>query len=275
MANLTSSPTPRSGSLRSGSLRSGSLRSGKGPSDAADAADTLSAPSGEHREALEGDWLEMGQLQIGYLRAVGLQPEDTLLDIGCGPLRAGVHFVDFLDAGNYFGLEANLDYLTAGLEIELPLTRGANKLPGTNVRLTDSFDATPFGTEFDMVLAHGLFPSLTLNEIRLCLFEAARVTTAGSRFFATFFEAPDSTLPADVLSHGPHNTTSVSAPFHYRIADLENAARGLGWKVDPVGEWGHPLGERLVCFRRLPTLLRSPRHPDASGARRMTKLWRR
>lgn len=231
--------------------------------------------TGEHRAALDGDWLEIGQLQIGYLRAVGLQPEDTLLEIGCGPLRAGVHFIDYLEAGNYYGLESNLDMLTAGLEQELPLTRGAAKLPGANVRLTDSFDATPFDTDFDMVLAHSVFSSLTLNQIRMCLYEAARVTTAGSRFYASFFEAPASSLPADVLGHGDHNTTSFSAPYHYRMSDFEYAAQGLGWKVEPIGEWGHPEGERLVCFRRQPALLRSPRHPNSNGERRMTKLWRR
>ncbi len=245
------------------------------PQEETDHEDHLDREPGEHRDAVRGDWLEIGQLQIGYLRAVGLQPEDTLLEIGCGPLRAGVHLIDYLDAGNYFALEANLDLLSAGLEEELPYTRGANKLPSTNVRLTDTFDATPFDTDFEMVLAHGVFPHLTLNQIRLCLYEASRVTAAGSRFYASFFEAPDTTLPGDVVAHGDLNSTSVSAPYHYRIADLEHAAQGLGWKVEAIGEWGHPLDERLVCFRRQPAMLRSPRHPGTTTVGRMTRKWRR
>ena len=46
-----------------------------------------------HREQVGGLWDEIGALQIDFLRAQGLRPGDTLLDVGCGCLRGGVHFV--------------------------------------------------------------------------------------------------------------------------------------------------------------------------------------
>ncbi len=225
-----------------------------------------------HRLELDGDWNDLGQLQVGYLKAVGLEPGDRLLDIGCGPLRAGIPLIGYLDAGNYYGLEANVDKLSAGLEIELPVSGVSHKLPPDNVRLAEDFDATGFGVNFDMVLAHSLFQHLTLNEIRLCLYETARVTSLGSRFYASIFEASKIAMPADIVANDAHATSFSSAPYHYRIADLEYAAEGLGWKVEPVGEWGHPSGERLVCFRRRTGLPRSPRKPVDAKATMLDRI---
>ena len=55
--------------------------------------------AGLHREMVGGMWEEMGRLQLEFLQREGLTPEATLLDVGCGCLRAGVHFVRFLEPG--------------------------------------------------------------------------------------------------------------------------------------------------------------------------------
>jgi hypothetical protein len=41
-------------------------------------------------------WEYMGKLQLDYLVERGLKPEHNLLDVGCGPLRAGIHFIEYL-----------------------------------------------------------------------------------------------------------------------------------------------------------------------------------
>ena len=44
-------------------------------------------------------WLQIGQLQFDYLLEHGLKPDMRMLEIGCGNLRAGRLFIDYLDAG--------------------------------------------------------------------------------------------------------------------------------------------------------------------------------
>ena len=61
-----------------------------------------------------------GMLQFDFLVAQGLKPEHYLLDVGCGPLRAGVHFMAYLEAGHYFGVEKRADLLEAGRDVEIP-----------------------------------------------------------------------------------------------------------------------------------------------------------
>ena len=57
----------------------------------------------ETREA----WLRAGQVQFDYLISHGLQPGDRMLEIGCGNLRAGHLFIDYLSAGNYYGIDTS------------------------------------------------------------------------------------------------------------------------------------------------------------------------
>ncbi len=53
----------------------------------------------------------MGELQFKFLVGWGLRPGDFLLDVGCGCLRGGVHFVRYLEAGHYFGIDVNSSLL--------------------------------------------------------------------------------------------------------------------------------------------------------------------
>ena len=67
-----------------------------------------------HRQMVGGLWDEMGQLQFDFLVRQGLSPEHRLLDIACGCLRGGVHFVRYLQPGNYYGVDVNAPLLERG-----------------------------------------------------------------------------------------------------------------------------------------------------------------
>jgi len=41
-----------------------------------------------------------GAMQLEFLRKEGLQPDDQLLEIGCGVLRAGQYFIEYLEPDN-------------------------------------------------------------------------------------------------------------------------------------------------------------------------------
>ena len=56
-----------------------------------------------HRQYVGGCWDEIGRLQFDYLVSQGLRPNHYLLDIACGSLRAGIHFIPYLEPGHYLG----------------------------------------------------------------------------------------------------------------------------------------------------------------------------
>jgi SAM-dependent methyltransferase len=219
---------------------------------------------GWHRVWVGGKWSVMGTLQRDFLVAQGLMPSHRLLDVGCGALRAGIHFVEYLEPGHYYGIEINQSLLDVGYEQELsaPLQE---RLPRDQLRATDRFDCD-FGVKFDFAIANSVFTHISLNHIRLCLYRVAQQLEPGGRFFATFFEAPrDHPLDAS-LSNG-RLWTERNAYFYYR-RDLKWAARWAGCEMRYIGKWGHPSGQRMVEFRRAesePAELARPVKKGASG----------
>jgi SAM-dependent methyltransferase len=200
---------------------------------------------GGHRRRAGGLWGPMGRLQLDFLVARGLRPDARLLDVGCGPLRGGIHFVDYLDAGNYYGIDINESLLDAGYDVELPAVLRA-KLPRDRLRCTDRFDCD-FGVSFDFAIAQSLFTHIPLNDIRLCLYRVARVLKVGGSFFATFFEAPPGFPVDEVLGKDLYSERN---PFWYWPGDLEWAARVAPYQFRYIGDWGHPRDQKMVEFVR-------------------------
>ena len=63
---------------------------------------------------------EFGDSGVGLFRkivALGLKPDHTLADYGCGTLRIGVHAMAYLEPGHYWGLEVSQDFLDEGREL--------------------------------------------------------------------------------------------------------------------------------------------------------------
>jgi SAM-dependent methyltransferase len=205
----------------------------------------------QHREVVGGLWEELGLLQLNFLRARGLRPASNLLDIGCGCLRGGVKFVEYLEAGHYFGVDACRSLLDAGYEIELRALGLQAKVPRANLRCSAAFEFEGFPS-FEFAVAQSLFTHLPLNLIRLCLDSLARVMLARGRLFATYFDCPESD-PFDLpILHEPGRVTTYAwrDPYHYRISDFEFAIRGLPWIMRIVGPWDHPRDQQMLIFER-------------------------
>ncbi len=206
---------------------------------------------GKHRRLIAGNWKQMGQRQLDYMQGVGLEPQHLLLDVACGPLRAGIRFVDYLEPGNYYGIDINQSLLDVGYDKEMP-DELREKLPRDHLRATQRFDVD-FGVEFDYAIAQSLFTHISLNDIRLCLARVAKVLKPGCSFYATFFEAPPD-FPVDgVIDEGLANNRARYGernPFWYWAGDLEWAASFSPWEFRYIGDWGHPRGQQMVEFVR-------------------------
>lgn len=203
--------------------------------------------AGAHREFVGGLWDEIGRLQLEYMRSQGLRPNDRLLDVGCGALRGGLHFVRYLDAGNYYGLDINASLIEAG---RLELERAGLADKGAHLEVEDRFDASQFKVEFDYAIALSLFTHLFANQIVRCLIEVMKALRSGGEFHATFFEAPrPGHLSAITHSPGEVRTCYDSDPFHYSLDEFQAMAEIAGLTVERIGEWGHPRGQRMLSFR--------------------------
>jgi len=208
---------------------------------------------GRHRGLVGGMWDEIGQLQFAYLSANGLTPGARLLDIGCGSLRGGVHFVGYLEPGHYFGLDSNPSLLEAGYEKELGPLGLQDKLPRANLATDGEFRFEGYDEPFDFALAQSLFTHLPINHLRLCLARLWPRMKVGGRFFATFFLMPDDHPIGEPLVHaiGGVTTRDWRDPYHYYVRDLAYAAEGLPWRLIVRGDWNHPRDQQMVEFVRV------------------------
>lgn len=202
--------------------------------------------AGAHRQMVGGMWDEIGRLQFDFLRARGFAPSDRLLDIGCGALRGGLHAINFLEPGNYYGLDSNRSLLEAGRR-ELELAGLEPKQP--HLALNDRFELGLFKQQFEYLLALSVFTHLFANHIVRCLAEVRNVLRPGGQFFATFFLAPHS-VHLTPIGHQPGGITTHydRDPFHYSGEEIEGMARLAGLSVEVIGEWNHPRAQQMVRF---------------------------
>lgn len=209
----------------------------------------------KHRGKVGGKWDEIGQLQFDYMVNNGLTPESYLLDVGCGCLRGGVHFVRFLEPAHYFGIDRSQQLLDAGYRRELAGVGLQQKLPSANLFCTDEFEVEQFGIEFDAAIAQSLFTHLPLNHIRLCLTRLSTVVRIGGVLHATIFHSPPDHDWSRPLLHSPGGITTKPAddPYHYRVEDLAWCAAGLPWEYELKGGWNHPRNQSMVTFTRTET----------------------
>jgi SAM-dependent methyltransferase len=213
------------------------------------------ARSGEHRLAVGGLWDELGDLVLRYLIEQGLEPEMTVLDVGCGALRAGVPLVDHLEPAHYFGVDLTEELLDAGYYIELAGADLTHKLPRNQLVTTGGFELEllPAAASFDVAFAISLFTHIEANTgLRKCLSNLAPRMRPGSVFHATFFLCPDEHPVDEPLHHRPGGITTHHDrnPFHYRADEIVTAAKGLPWKVGPPLEWNHPRAQLMTRFTR-------------------------
>jgi hypothetical protein len=192
-----------------------------------------------HRDYVGGLWDVLGRLQFDFLLAQGLRPHHYLLDIGCGCLRGGVHFIRYLEPGHYLGIDKEPALLEAGVAREL----GRDLFESRRPRLLASadFDFAQFGQLVDFALAQSVFTHLPPPHIRACLGRLRPCTGPGGCFFATFFESPRPRRNPDV----PHD----HGFFAYTRRQMEEFGSTCGWQAEYVGAWDHPRHQMMMLYR--------------------------
>ncbi len=205
------------------------------------------------RHEVGGLWQEVGRLQFDFLRGRSLGRGDRVLDAGCGCLRLGVHLVDYLHPGLYYGVDISPALLDAGYDVELERLGLQGKLPRENLLCDGEFRFERFGVVFDLAIAHSLFTHLPLDQVQLCLARLAPVIEVGGVLYATVFLCATDEEWSRSLYHprGGVTTHPAANPYHYRPADLVACVAELPWTMTVIGEWGHPRDQGMVAFTRI------------------------
>lgn len=222
-----------------------------------------------HREMIGGRWEEIGALQYNYLKSAGLMPHHKLADIGCGSLRGGVHFVRYLEAGNYYGFDLVQGLIDAGLAHELQPLGLLDKVSPEQFHAAEGFDFPKHwqggrqgGRQeqregeregeglMDMAIALSLFTHLTMNSISQCLHKARRILKTGAEFHATIFLGDPDNINAPFSQGDGFTSYAVQDPYHYCRADMDYLARKNGYSLEGISGFDHPRHQVMTVFKK-------------------------
>lgn len=139
----------------------------------------------EYKKHLGGgaeQWEKRGAFQVELLRHFGLDPTSSLLDFGCGPVRSGVHFIRFLEAGNYRGVDYNPSFIEAAQAL-LASAELAAKQPVVSV-LSD-FELESLNRTFDFILCFSVLNHCDSAQRQRFFQQVPKVMHANSRVIVT------------------------------------------------------------------------------------------
>ncbi|MFH8370948.1 class I SAM-dependent methyltransferase [Streptomyces sp. NPDC018031] len=186
-------------------------------------ADTAADPSAAVGSPSHREWLALGRMQFDYLRRHGLARHDRMLEIGCGNLRAGWRFIDYLDPGHYHGVDISPEILLAAGDTLAE--RGLqDKLPHLSLVRDLRLAALP-ARHFTVVHAHSVFSHSPIEVIDECLEHIGRVMAPDAYFDFTFHRT-------DV---GEHHV--LREDFYYRTDTLVRLARSKGLTARLMEDW--------------------------------------
>lgn len=127
-----------------------------------------------------GDFESIGRTQLALLQMEGLQPQHTLVDLGCGIGRLAVHVIPTLVGGSYIGIDISETMLKRAK------ARIAEAVPNPPCRLTWIKQTTP---EFnlpensvDMMCAISVFTHMEAEDAYRYLRAALKVVKPTGRF---------------------------------------------------------------------------------------------
>lgn len=190
----------------------------------------------ERRHALVGAsnvWEQARKFQFQFLLNQGLKQTDTLMDIGCGTLRGGIPMIQFLDKGNYYGMDVRDEVLDEGRK-EIKAAKLDDKNP--NLISFKHFSEVKLDVKFNIMFAFSVLIHFEDTIAENCFNFVSKSLADGGIFYAN----------VNIAEHKDGNW--VGFPIVFRSQEFYNdlAARN-GMKVEVLGNLlglGHDTGKK-------------------------------
>ncbi|AAZ24749.1 class I SAM-dependent methyltransferase [Colwellia psychrerythraea] len=184
--------------------------------------------------AIGGMWEEIGKLQFEYLTKKGLQCHHELLDIGCGTLRGGRHFIKYLNSSNYYGVDISFKAIESAKELVVE-EKLSDKKPQLLLDKNKSLNFNCYlGKTFDFIFAQSVFTHLKPEHISECFENIGQIMNEDSAFYFTYNNS------VEYREVGFKN-------FYYPFDFFENLVERNGFKLKECkSEYAHPRGQIMV-----------------------------
>jgi cyclopropane fatty-acyl-phospholipid synthase-like methyltransferase len=184
-------------------------------------------------------WDEVAEWQLSALQTVGLRPNHKLLDFGCGAFRLGLAAIEYLDDGNYYGIDAYQPYIEIGKK--LVLAAGIKK--SYAALASKDFELGKFGARFNYGNAQSVFTHLSDEECDRCMAALKGVMVPGGIFFFTYLIGAPTTRGMLYLGAQPMQRFAANDPEFFAALGSRHGA-----SFEPVSI-EHLTGQQVALFR--------------------------
>lgn len=191
----------------------------------------------DSQQAIGGMWEEIGTLQFEFLITRNMQPHHNMLDLGCGTLRGGRHFIKYLQPGNYYGIDISPKAISSAKQLvqhEGLLDKRPHLLVSENKNLKF---AEFSGQQFDYILAQSVFTHLQPEHIKECFEHIGTIMQRNAAFYFTYHKGEE------------YEQTGFKG-FRYPFLFFESLAEQYGFKLQACSkDYNHPRGQLMVELR--------------------------
>ncbi|WP_242155135.1 class I SAM-dependent methyltransferase [Aestuariivivens sediminis] len=197
----------------------------------------LTKTTQERRHGLVGNpkvWKYARDFQFQFLLDQGLQKTDKLMDIGCGTLRGGIPMIQYLNKGNYYGMEVRGAVLDEGRK-EIKSAKLEYKNP--NLISFKHFSEVKLDVQFNVMFAFSVLIHLEDKIADRCFQFVSKSLAVGGVFYAN----------VNIAEHKEGNW--LEFPIVFRSQEFYNdLAAKNGMTVEVMGNLlglGHNTGKKM------------------------------
>lgn len=168
-----------------------------------------------------GLYAQNSQAQMDFLISKGLEPQHALLDVGCGPLSGGLAFIEYLQEGNYAGIDVLPESIAEG-RTQIEKANLSHKVP--LVVVSESFGKDELGErQFDFMWAYRVQQHLEEEQLHAFLQQMTSRMKPGTKLFANAplgqeMRARWKTFPYIVRPLEAYK--EIAAPYGLNVDDL-------------------------------------------------------
>jgi len=186
------------------------------------------------QSAIGGMWEEIGVLQFKFLLSMNLKPHHRVLDVGCGTLRGGRHFIKYLSPSNYHGIDISPKAISSA-KLLVQQEQLSDKRPSLLISESKDLKFEEFsGKKFDYILAQSVFTHLKPEHIEECFENVGSIMKEDSAFYFTYHE-------------GEEYEQTGFKDFRYPFSFFEFLAKQHEFNLlDYTKDYNHPRGQRMV-----------------------------
>jgi SAM-dependent methyltransferase len=197
-------------------------------------------------------WHEHQQMQLSFLKRKGFSGSTNILDLGCGPMRLGSALIPELVSGWYYGQDINSETIAYGHEVLQNC--GVELNANYTLFASENFELDLVDRKIDIAFSNSLFSHLNLNSIYTCLLQLSKRLSSSAVYYSSFFIVPADSSWLEVQARSKwgnqFSTFSFQDPYHYHRSLLESVAREAGYRMDLVGDYGHPTQTMARFWRK-------------------------